>query len=294
MYLCYIDESGTSALPGNTSHFILAALAIPVDCWKECDEQVSNIKDRWGLSGSEIHTAWMLRKYFEQSKIPKFKDLDYGQRKVAVNGYRKSELLRLQRSNPKLYKQVKKNYRLTEKYIHLTFDERRKIVTELAELIGDWNFARLFSECIDKIFFEPSLSNQSIDEQAFEQVVSRFEQYLQYTSGKTKNIGLLIHDNNQTVSKKLTELMMDFHEKGTLWTKVTNIIETPLFVDSKLTSMVQIADLCSFALRRFFENGEDYLFKYIFKRADRKDSKVVGVRHFTRKDCKCTVCKSHR
>ncbi len=29
MFLCYIDESGTSNIPGNTSHFILAGLAIP-------------------------------------------------------------------------------------------------------------------------------------------------------------------------------------------------------------------------------------------------------------------------
>jgi hypothetical protein len=30
MYLCYIDESGTPQIPGNTSHFILAGLAIPI------------------------------------------------------------------------------------------------------------------------------------------------------------------------------------------------------------------------------------------------------------------------
>lgn len=72
----------------------------------------------------------------------------------------------------------------------------------------------------------------SVDEQAFEQVVSRFEQYLQNISmGKKTNHGLLIHDNNQTVALKHTMLMKDFHNKGTLWTSIKNIIETPLFVD---------------------------------------------------------------
>lgn len=87
--------------------------------------------------------------------------------------------------------------------------------------------------------------------------------------------------------------MMEFHKKGTLWTKVKNIIETPLFVDSQLTSMVQIADLCSYALRRYLENGEEELFQLVFKRADRKDGKVVGIRHFSRNDCKCDICLAH-
>ena len=84
--------------------------------------------------------------------------------------------------------------------------------------------------------------------------------------------------------------MMLFHEQGTLWTRIKNIIETPLFVDSRLTSMVQAADLCSYALRRYLENNEDYLFKNLFKIADRKGNRVVGVRHFSTEECKCEIC----
>ena len=109
-----------------------------------------------------------------------------------------------------------------------------------------------------------------------------------------KKYGLLIHDNNETVSKRLTELMKQFHRKGTFWTDITNIIETPLFVDSQLTGMIQIADICSYALRRYLENGERELFDLIYKRADRKDNIVVGVRHFTVQNCDCAICSSHR
>lgn len=88
--------------------------------------------------------------------------------------------------------------------------------------------------------------------------------------------------------------MKRFHQNGTLWTKVKNIIETPLFVDSQLTSMVQIADVCGYALRRYLENGEEELFDLIFRRADRKDNIVVGIRHFTKSDCTCKICSAHR
>jgi hypothetical protein len=102
-----------------------------------------------------------------------------------------------------------------------------------------------------------------VEEQAFEQVVSRFEQYLaniDVTGEQRRCYGLIVHDNNETVAKKHTELMRRFHSQGTLFTTIERIIETPLFVDSRLTSMVQIADLCSYALRRYLENQETDLF----------------------------------
>lgn len=133
-------------------------------------------------------------------------------------------------------------------------------------------------------------------------MVSRFQHYLTHvatqavTAGSTlvRDYGLLIHDNNETVAKKHTELMRRFHSSGTLWTTIDNIIETPLFVDSRLTRMVQIADLCAYSLRRYCENGDTDLFRRIFQRADRFGGRAVGVRHFTDLSCTCEICEAHR
>jgi hypothetical protein len=173
--------------------------------------------------------------------------------------------------------------------------ERKKFIFEVANAISKWRDARLFAECVDKVFFDPVKASKPIDEQAFEQLVSRFEQFLQLTgTDASHQNGLIIHDHNQTVSRKLTDMMKRFHQTGTLWTSIENIIETPLFVDSQLTSMVQIADVCAYALRRYLENNEEELFDLIFSRADRKDGKVVGVRHFTNLSCSCKICRAHR
>ena len=298
MYLCYIDESGTSDIPGNTSHFVLAGLSIPIWHWRDCDNAIENIKRKYALGNFEIHVAWILRPYLEQSRILDFSGLNYKQRRYQVGIYRNRELLRLQKSrDPKQYKQTRKNYSKTDAYIHLTLNERRALVKEIAECVAEWGFARLFAECVDKIHFDPTRAPQTIDEQSFEQVVSRFEQYLQNISRNNPSsscYGMLIHDNNETVAKKHTSLMKGFHQRGTFWTKIHNIIETPLFVDSQLTSMVQIADVCGYALRRYLENSEDELFDLIFQRADRKDNIVVGVRHFTHPSCACKICSAHR
>ena len=113
-------------------------------------------------------------------------------------------------------------------------------------------------------------------------------------STRQQNFGLLIHDNNLTVAKKHTMLMKDFHRNGTLWGRIKNIIETPFFVDSQLTGMVQIADLCAYILRRYLENNEDALFDLIFQRADRRGQTTVGIRHFTNLFCQCKICGSHK
>jgi hypothetical protein len=301
MYLCYLDESGTSEA-GNTSHYVLAGISIPIEYWKSCDERIEKIKAKYGLAGEEIHVAWLLRSYREQNQIANFEKLDYDQRRQKVVSLRAAELLRTQHlRNSNLYKQTKKNYRDTEKYIHLTLAERQRLVTDIASEVSGWGFARLFAECIDKIHFAGHRQIQTPEAQAFEQVISRFERYMQITNKGVSHqrYGMLIHDNNETVAKKLTLLMKKFHKDGTLWTKVSCLIETPLFVNSELTAMVQIADLCSYSLRRYLENKETALFDLIFKRADRKEvavgsSIIVGIRHFTKQPCSCKICSAHR
>ncbi|MBS0645901.1 MAG: DUF3800 domain-containing protein [Verrucomicrobia bacterium] len=295
MFLCYIDESGTPEVPGTTSHYVLAALSIPIYHWKTCEEEVDQVKAKYGLSGCEIHTGWLIRQYGEQKKIAGFDSLNQSQRRSQVEALRRAELLRLQ-GNPafqKKLKQTKKNYKQTEDYVHLTFNERKQFVLEIATTIGGWGFSRLFAECIDKIFYDPKRAPNTVDEQAFEQIVSRFQQYLQVLDSGN-NYGLLIHDNNQTVAKKHTEIMKMFHKRGTFWNYVNNIIETPLFVDSTLTSMIQMADVCGYAIRRYLENEETELFDEVFKRADRRGEKAVGVRHFTKPTCACKICQAHK
>ena len=71
-------------------------------------------------------------------------------------------------------------------------------------------------------------------------------------------------------------------------------VETPLFVDSELTSMIQMADLAAYALRRFLERGEQDLWNALRPRVDQLNGLHVGVRHYTGKqDCNCKICTDH-
>jgi hypothetical protein len=187
MYVCYIDESGTPEIPGSSSHYVLAGFAIPVKHWRALDKAISEILDRHGLAEKEFHTAWIMRSYLEQSKIANFEKLDRINRRIEVERLRAAHLLHVQATGPKKkINQVKKNFTQTNAYIHLTFDERKALVNEVADKISGWKTARLFAECIDKTYFAPALAKQSADEQAFEQIVSRFEQFLKNSEDPKK------------------------------------------------------------------------------------------------------------
>ncbi|MFH1298003.1 MAG: DUF3800 domain-containing protein [Bacteroidota bacterium] len=295
IYLCYIDESGTPSIPGNTSHYVLSGISIPIFQWKHCDMDIYKIKKRYGLEDCEFHTGWIMRKYIEQSSIKNFDKLGKDQRIYEVEKLRNKTLLDLQKTkNHNLYRQTKKNYKQTKSYIHLTYSDRVKFIQEVADIVGNWGFARIFGECVNKVHYNPAKTGQSVDEQAFEQLVTRFEHYLQIISkrkpGDDNCYGMLIHDNNETVSRKHTQLMKQFLYHGTLWTKIEKTIETPLFVNSELTSLIQVADLCSYSMRRFHENNEVDLIYRIKSRFDKKNQKYVGVRHFSDPTCGCFIC----
>ena len=290
MQLCYIDESGTPDVPGNTSHFVLAGISVRDKYWSQHNTQLEKIKSDYGLGEAEIHVAWMMRTYLEQESIPGFALMPYQRRRSEVSKCRRAELFRLQKENQRGFKQTRKNYRKTEANVHLTKCKRRQAVSDIAKLISEWGVVRLFAECIDKVHFDPTIANTTVHEQAFEQVVSRFEHYLRNSQS---DYGLLIHDNNETVAKKHTELMRTFLRKGTLWTQIEHIIDTPMFVDSQLNSMAQLADLCAYSIRRYLENAEEELFDLVFHRAHRVGATTVGIRHFTSPSCSCKICANH-
>lgn len=286
MFLCYLDESGTVD-PGTTSHFVLLGLALRAERWRGLDAEIEAAKAAYRLKGAELHTAFIYKRFPEQERLAGFGALDDAERRRRMLEARRQALLVA--PTKKKAALLKKEYAKTDAYVHLTLDERRAFVTDVADRIARSD-VRLFCEAVSK--GDSSVSPTEVFGLAFEQVVTRFHAYLEAIGADS--LGLLVQDNNETASKHLTGLMRKYHEDGrTRWGAFRRVIETPLFVDSELTSMVQLADMCSYATRRFFENGETHLFDRIYDRFDRT-RKLVGLRHYTgKRTCSCRVCVDH-
>ncbi|HEX9093635.1 MAG TPA: DUF3800 domain-containing protein [Coriobacteriia bacterium] len=174
-------------------------------------------------------------------------------------------------------------------YLHLTRAERRECLDDLARTIGACPDVRIFADAICKADF-PAGSARTPYEEAFEQVLTRFEACL----ARIGATGIVVHDNNSTAAPRLTGLARKFHQDGTLYRQIPHIVETPLFVDSSLTSMIQMADICAFALRRLMENDESRIWDIVEPRVDQVHGTNVGVRHYTgRRACDCRICVAH-
>jgi hypothetical protein len=289
MHILYVDESGIEDLKSGTSHFVLLGVSIPSEQWKALDDALGAVKAKFDLREAEIHTAWMHRRYSEQESIADFDSLSRPARRsaaeVAVRRRAGSIGILGNRAKVKAYR---RESRAILPYLHLTRAERLQCLEELARELAVCHDIRIFADAISKRDF--SSGHSTPYEMAFEQVLTRFQAYL----GATGSDGIVVHDNNDTAAPRLTKLARKYHASGTFYRKITNIVETPLFVDSSLTSMIQMADLCAFALRRLLENEEAQLWDIVETCVDRQGKTCVGVRHYTaRRSCSCRVCKAH-
>lgn len=292
MHILYVDESGTPDPDPDSRHFVVAALALPLRNWKARDFQLRQILAAHRLLGVELHTAWMARRYPEQGRIPDFDRLSDQERRRRVELERRQDLGKAALRGDRAVKGLRKNYQKTSDYVHLTHSERVGVLQAVADAVAGWSEGRLFgdSQQKDSLTFPAS----SCRANALEQVTTRFNTYLKRQQN-ADSMGILVHDQHQAESLKLTRIFRDWHDTGTAFTSIPFIAETPLFVDSSLTLMIQVADLVSYAIRRFCDRGEVDLFDRVYPRFERdRNGKLVGLRHYTgKKSCSCKICIDH-
>jgi hypothetical protein len=178
------------------------------------------------------------------------------------------------------------------------------------ETISKWEWAVLIASCIDKSYFLAKIRRDHVNESAFRNIIISFDKLLQSAEGfnfiegedthsrtQIREHGLLIHDNNATVALKHTRHMRTVHADVLRWrmNSFDRIIETPLFVDSSLTRMIQLADLWAYSLRRYVENDDPSLFSPLYNKRT-----LLGktphefcpaiVQHLAEQTCPCMIC----
>lgn len=116
----------------------------------------------------------------------------------------------------------------------------------------------------------------------FEQVASRFDKYLQrYNTQGTPERGIAIFDTSHT-EKSIQNLARTFKHDGHSFGKLRNFAEVPLFLDSKASRMIQLADLVAFAIYRHFQSDDSQFFDIIKNSFDSVAGTVHGL-HVRRK-----------
>lgn len=132
---------------------------------------------------------------------------------------------------------------------------------------------RLFASVIDKAKVSPA----DPVEFAFEQLASRFDHYLTrlHKVGDTQR-GVILFDKS-TYETTIQSLATDFRTIGHSWGILRNFSEVPLFMDSKASRLIQLADLIAYAIFRHYERGDAKLFSIIQHRFDAEGGVTHGL-----------------
>ncbi|MBL9153073.1 MAG: DUF3800 domain-containing protein [Verrucomicrobiales bacterium] len=132
---------------------------------------------------------------------------------------------------------------------------------------------RLFATVVRK----SAISPQDPVEYAFEQTASRFDRYLGrlHKRGDTQRGLILFDKSSHEVS--LQKLAHNFRTLGHQWGILRNLSEVPVFIDSRASRLIQLADLVAFSLFRMWEKQDDRFYTIIRDRFDREGSIVHGL-----------------
>jgi hypothetical protein len=133
-------------------------------------------------------------------------------------------------------------------------------------------------------------------ELAFEELCNRFDRLLKrlHAAGDTQR-GLIILDES-SYETSLQRLAREFRMLGTRWGVLKNLADTPLFVDSIASRVVQIADHIAYSVYRRYEAGDAQFFDIIASRFDEDNNRVHGLVHKQTNDphCMCVACATRR
>ena len=132
-----------------------------------------------------------------------------------------------------------------------------------------------------------------------EEMAGHFDAYLnslEIADKKQEKIrGLMIFDQSRH-EKTVQALMAQFRTTGASFGKVKHLAEIPLFTDSKITRMLQLADFVAYAIYRRYQSSDTQFFDMILPRFCESGGILHGLVHLNLnyEQCYCPACYSRR
>jgi len=307
MYLLYADASGAPELQDQSRHYVLLGLCMHEGTWFALNRRLQTLKSRYCPAGDdfELHVKQFAVSINEQGQIPHFEEMSWTDRRARVLQWREQRINA--EANPAHKVRLRNKYRMTEPFIHLTRLERSRLLEDALDLIGDHIGIRLFAEAISKS--HPAVVAGHIDlvHQAFGQVVSRFDAFLQQrhrwklesTPRASMDNGLLILDQDYSTEAAVRHQFHGYRQHGHPWGPVRHVIDVPFFASSEQLCGLQLADIGAYGVRRYVDTNavpgshEERNFQRIFGRFDQDNrGRLHGIRHFVASGtCNCLICQ---
>ena len=173
-------------------------------------------------------------------------------------------------------------------------DEAQGIIKAVLKIVANsYDSANIFACAIHKKSFpaQDSLNH------AFEDLCQRFDTYLSnLNAAGDRQKGLLILDDS-SYETTLQELARDFRKLGTKWGSIKHIADTPFFVNSKASRIIQLADHIAYSVFRRYNQSDTQYFDIIAHRFFKDENGVIhGLAHKQKVNpqCMCLACMSRK
>ncbi len=311
MYLLYLDASGTPELQDpNSKHYVLIGLCMHEGSWFALDRRIHTLKRKYCCPSKdpdllEIHVKQFAVTIREQDLIPGFEQMSRIDRRTRVLEIRQQKIEA--ETTPEKKRERREKYKETDPFIHLTRSERSQLLEDSIDIISGHDQIKLFGEAVSKT--HPAVTSRSIDpvSQAFTQVVSRFDKFLQKKDSWKRegnprrkiDHGLLMLDQDASTESTIERLFKRFREHGHPFGEMTHVIDVPFFASSAKVGGLQLADVAAYVVRRYIDRDavagshEERHFMKLFQRFDRDTyGNLHGLRHYVpANSCACMVCR---
>lgn len=151
---------------------------------------------------------------------------------------------------------------------------------------------RMFTVIFDKAAWRtrnPGKTGDDLYLEAFENLVSRIDLFLRrrHAEGRPSKTIMIVDPHSTSMCAALKRALGGFQDAGTRWDSLYNVVETVVFLESHESPGLQLADLCSYAVWRLVEFGDDGLARKIASIFDREPAagavnpgKWHGVKYF--------------
>jgi hypothetical protein len=253
MYLFYVDESGNrNPLTKVEEPLVILSLCLHEFQWRRLERNINSRKLRLI---QEVHDRTGLE--FELADV-----------EVKANTLRMAS----EREHHRFFK-------------HLSAAELKSltdIMYDQLEVCHCW----LHAVVVDKKCLREYFDTEKLSKKTYELILERGENFINAEHDK-QNCIFILDNTSQQLDRSMALKHSYFQRSGTTsGLRLKHIIELPMFVDSRLSNGVQLADLCAYNIFRVFRD-EDTNYPYflrilpfVYKNAKLDPRRLEGIKIF--------------
>lgn len=153
--------------------------------------------------------------------------------------------------------------------------DRVQAVVDILSLLGNNQLKlKVFAAVIEKSM----IPDAQVREKAYEAVAHQFDQYLadMWFHRRDAQRGLVVCDKTD-YEHKIQALSSLFKHQGHHLGRLRNFAEVPLFLDSRASRLIQLANLIAYWIFRYYQSGDDRGFSMIEPCILRRRHQRVGL-----------------